>query len=240
LMRVFGVDPLAISQEGPDRVRNIFQQMGMVVYHANSMADPEERKGYFNYWLKNVPETGLTYVTAYHLAANAYSPIPMKRRVYGVFGEKYLQPLAELFQKLGFRKGLVFHGVDGLDEVSNVGPTRIIEFSGDSIKDYMIIPNDLGVKTAQPNEIKAVSREANIYDFLKIIYGKEKGAKRDLVLINAAPAFYAMDEVPTLKDGVELAASIIDEGKASAKLEEFISFVGDPEKLAHWKKRAEI
>jgi len=53
----------------------------------------------------------------------------MRRRIYGVFDEKYLRPLAELFQKLGFTNGMVVHGVGGLDEISNIGPTKIVEFS---------------------------------------------------------------------------------------------------------------
>jgi len=239
LMQAFGVDPLAMSREGPDKVRNILDETGLVIYHANSMADPEERKGFFN-WVNKRLEIGLNHVTAYHLAANAYSPIPMKRRVYGVFDEKYLRPLAELFQKLGYKKGLAFFGVGGLDEISNIGPTKIVEFLRDEIKDYTITPDDLGIKTAQADEIRVTSKEEGITDFLKIIFGKERGGKRDLVLVNAAAAFYAMDEVSTMKDGVDLAAALVDDGKVSAKFEEYVNFCGDVKKLERLKSEAEV
>jgi anthranilate phosphoribosyltransferase len=240
LMQEFGVDPLAISREGPQRIGSIIKQVGMVIYHANSMAKPEERKGYFNFWLKRVPETGLAFVTAYHLAANVYSPIPMKRRVYGVFSEKYLKPLSELFKKLEYSKGLVVHGVGGLDEVSNIGPTVIHEFTTDTIREYTVTPVGLGVREAQPYEIRVASRDESIQDFLKIIYSKDKGPKRDLVLVNAAAAFYTMDEVSTLKDGVDLALNLIDEQKVADKFEEYVKLYGDLKKLESLKSKAQV
>ncbi len=237
LMQVFGINPLEMSSKGPDELRKIFEKTGMVIYHANSMADVKKRQGFFN-WVNKRREIGLNHVTAYHLAANVYSPIAMKRRIYGVFDKKYLKPIAELFQKLGYKKGLVFFGTDGLDEVSNIGETKIVEFSKNELKDYTITPEDLGVKVAKASEISVETRQKSIYDFLQIIYGKEKGAKRDLVLINAAAAFYVMDEVSTIRDGVELAAALIDGGKTSAKFEEYVKFCGDINKLNKLKFKA--
>jgi len=239
LIQAFGADPLGISREGPDKVRSTFKKTCLVIYHANSIANPDKRKGFFN-WVNKRREIGLNHVTAYHLAANAYSPIPMKRRIYGVFDEKYLKPLAELFQKLGYNKGLVFCGIDGLDEVSNVGDTKIIEFSETELKDYTITPADLGVQIAQTSEISGEGYQNCISTFLQIIYGKERGAKRDLALINAAAAFYIMDEVQTIKNGVGLAANLIDDGKVSAKFEEYIKSCGDINKLETLKSKAKV
>ena len=239
LMLSFGIDPLALSREGPAKLKNIFQKTGLIVYHALSMANPEETKGLLN-WANKRGEIGLSYVTAYHLAANAFSAIPMKRRIYGVFNEKYLKPLAEMFQKLGYNKGLVFNGKDGLDEISNVGETKIIEFSKSELKEYTTSPDDFGINTAQINEINIKNRETGICDFLKIIYGKEKGPKRDLVCINAAVAFYVMGEVSNFKEGTKLATSLIDNGKAASKLEDYVECCGDMDKLNRWRKKASI
>jgi len=238
LMQNFGVDPLMISREGKERLKAILDATGMLIYHANSMANPEIRKGYFSFWLKKVPEIGLSFRTAYHLAANAYSPIPMRKRVYGVFHDRYLKPLAELFQKMGYRKGLVFHGVGGLDEVSNIGPTKIVEFSTNGIKEYSISPSDAGLGTSHVDQIRGVNRETNILDFLRIIYGKEKGPKRDLVLMNAAAAFYAMDQATNWRAGVNIAAGLIDDGKVSKTFEKYVKFSGDLHKLETLKRTA--
>lgn len=240
VMQAFGVDPLAVSREGPDKIRNILKQVGMVVYHANSMASPEKRKGFFNFWLKRMPETGLAFVNAYHLAANVYSPIPMEKRLYGVFDEKYLRPLAELFQKLGYKKGLVVHGTDGLDEVSTVGPTKVVEYTAKRIKEYTVTPKDLGLKKANYTDIKAISRERNIIDFLRILYGKERGPRRDIVLANTAVAFYVMDKVKNLANGVRMAGKVIDEGLAFKKLKQLVDSIGDTQKLESWKNKAGI
>jgi len=126
---------------------------------------------------------------------------------------------------------LILLGKDGLDEMSNVGETEIIEFSESGIKEYTTSPDDFGINTVQISEINIENRETGICDFLRIIYGKEKGPKRDLVCINAAAAFYVMGEVSSFKEGTKLAASLIDNGKAASKLEDYVRCCGDMDKL---------
>lgn len=224
LLQVFGVDVVQISAD-PDRIREILGKVGIVIYHILFHL-PEEFPGMGN-WIGKRREIGLNYVTPFHYVAFAYAPIPIRRRVYGVFDERYLTVLAELFQKLGYERGLVCYGVGGVDEVSNIGPTKICEFRAKQIEEYVVTPKALGVREASVEEIKAWSKESNIGDFLRILYGEERGAKRDLVLINAAAAFYVMDKVSDFKEGVDLAASLIDEGKASEKFEELVGQIGD-------------
>jgi len=67
------------------------------------------------------------------------------------------------------------------------------------------------------------------------LYGQETGPKKDLVLANAAAAFYVMDRVSSLKAGVALAASLLDQGKPREKLEKLVAYCGDPEELARAK-----
>jgi len=108
------------------------------------------------------------------------------------------------------------------------------------MKEYTITPKDLGIKKANLKSIRAISKERNIIDFLRIVYGKERGSKRDLVLVNTAAAFYVMDEVKKLAEGVKMAGEIIDEGLAADKLEFFVKKFGDKRGLGGWKKRAGI
>jgi anthranilate phosphoribosyltransferase len=87
------------------------------------------------------------------------------------------------------------------------------------------------MRRARDIDIVADSREGNVKDFLRVLYNVERGAKRDLVLANAGAALYVADSVNTLREGVELAASLVDSGKVASKLEEFVSVCGDPQSL---------
>lgn len=237
LLQELGVDPIQMSFGGPPSVQRIYEQTGMVTYITHFLPRPEDTKGTAN-WVKKRTEIGLNFVTIYHLAANAYSAIPMKRRVYGVFDAKYLPVLAELFQKLGYTKGLICHGVDGLDEMSNVGPTKVLEFSESEIKEYTVNPDGLGVTKAKVRDIEAIDRAGNIADFLRVLYGEEKGPKRDLVAVNAGAAFYILDEASSFREGTNLAIQQLESGEAGRTLESYVQFSGDPQKLQAAKQEA--
>lgn len=165
--------------------------------------------------------------TPFHLASNVYSPLPMKHRIYGCYSEKYLDVLANLFRKLGFKKTLTFYADIGLPEISNVGKTTVVEQNGNTIKRYVIHPSDLGVNEATEEDIKSEGREQNIIDFINILKGKEKGAKADLVAINAGAALYALEDVKSIKAGVVKAKKLLNEGKGFVVLEKLAKETGD-------------
>lgn len=236
LMASLGVDVMSISKKGTQNVVDILKKIGIVTYVAQFLGNPDKTKGIFH-WANKRKEIGLNFVTAFHLAANAYTPIPMERRVYGMFDKKYLPVVTELFQKMGYKKVIVFHGDDGIDEISNIGTTSICELSSGAIKEYSITPEELGVKKAKIDDIRATSRDGNITDFLRIIYDKERGHKADLMYINAAASLYIMDKVSTFSEGVHLARSLTREGKAAQKLEQYVGAYGDIDRLEALKKR---
>jgi anthranilate phosphoribosyltransferase len=221
----------------PQNLARILEQIGVVTYFTPFLT---KKFKYRATWPRKMAEIGLNFILPWNLVGNMLARFPLERRLYGVFSEEYMEILAELFQKRGYKKGLVVYGLDGLDEVSNVGPTKVIEFTKDSMREYTIVPEDLGLRKANPSEIRAISKEGNIVDFLRVLYGVEGGAKKDLVLANAGAALCVMDKAPSLKRGVTLAGSLIDDGKASQKLEDFVNVVGDPEKLAQWKQKAGV
>lgn len=236
IFEAFGVHVPFVDGD-PKEVEQTLEKVGIAAYYYPSFGTglatwPKVEKKFI--------DVGLTFLEPPHLIAFAYCPLKMKSRVYGVFSEEYLGILAKLLRKLGFERGMTVHGVDGLDEVSNIGPTKICEFQGDDFTEYTVTPRELGIKEASYEDIKGVSREQSVFDFLRILYGVERGPKRDIVLANAAASLYVAEKVETLRDGVELGASIIDEERAFAKLEELVGFVGDPEKLAKWKNQAGI
>lgn len=173
--------------------------------------------------------------TIFHLASNIYSPIPMNHRIYGCYSEKYLEILAELFAKLGFERTLTFHGRIGLPEIANVGKTIIVEQNGARIKKYTVEPQDLGVREVKEADIKTGGREQNLHDLVAILKGKEKGAKTDLVAINAGAAFYALEDVKSLVAGTQKAQEILRSGEAYLKLEKLVAKIGSPELLKKFR-----
>jgi len=169
-----------------------------------------------------------------HVASNTYAPMPMKYRIYGIYSEKYLEVLGTLFAKLRFKKTLTFYGVAGLPEISNVGKTIIVEQIDRKFKKYSIKPSDLGIKKATIDQIKTGGREQNIIDFLRILLGKEKGAKADLAAINAASSLYVMGETKSIAESVPKAQEIIKSGEGFKVLEKLVNFQGNPKLLNNW------
>jgi anthranilate phosphoribosyltransferase len=181
---------------------------------------------------------GLKLITPLHLAANVDVAVPIRRRVYGCAWENKLDVLAELFQKMGYLKGMIVHGLDGIDEVSTIGKTRIVEFTSKKAKTYTITPGDMGIKKAEYKDIKAISKKRNVVDFLRILYGKEKGPRRDIVLANASVSLYVLGKAKNLALGVKIARESIDKGLASNKLEQLVETVGNKDRFIKWKKDA--
>lgn len=236
ILGAFGIDVAEISKKGAQHIKELVEKIGVVTYLDTFLANPKKSEG-LRKWVEKRKEIGLNYISPFHLAANLCSPITLEQRIYGVFDKKYLKVLIELLQKLGYKKALVFSGDDGLDEISNVGSTTIYELSAGEIKNYSTTPETFGVKKADIDDITATNLEGNIADFLRVLYGKEKGPKRDLLCINAAAAFYVAEKVPSFKKGTKLALSLIDSGKVASKFEEYINYCGDIDKLNELKNR---
>ena len=188
-------------------------------------------------------EIGLQFPTPMHPIALVPSPLKMTKRTYGIFAEKYMVPVSKIFQRLGYQHGLVMFGEDGLDEISTIGKTKIVEFTANKYREYEITPKDLGIRSAKPEEITVQNKDDSIKSFLCVLYGKEEGAKQDIVAANAGASLYIMGKAQTLKGGVELAKSLIADKLASKKLEELIDYTGGSDalkRLSDWKMKAQI
>jgi len=212
-LKVVGICPLYIASMGP-KLKN----RAMIVK-------------------KVFVDKGVKIRTPFHTASFAYSPTRLKKRIYGCYTEKYLDVLGELFFKLGNERTLILHAVDGLPEASNIGKTIVVEQLGKKIKKFTLTPKDFGLRKAKADEIKSGGRERNIIDFLRILNGKEKSAKRDIVLANASASLYAMGEVRDFAEGTRLAGEILDEGLALDKLTQLVKRLGNEQKLEAWKKK---
>lgn len=159
--------------------------------------------------------------TVFNILGPLTNPAAADLQVMGVFDEEYLEPLAHVLHNLGVKRGMTVYGTDRLDEVSISAPTKICEFEGDSFKTYTITPEDFGLKTADKSEIIGGTGEENAQITTGVLKGEIKGAKRDVVLLNSACGLYIGGKADSIKEGVRLAAELIDSGKALEKLEQF-------------------
>ena len=122
---------------------------------------------------------------------------------------------------LGVKKGMVVYGQDKLDEISLSAPTTVCEFMDGWMKNYVITPEQFGLKRCEKKDLVGGSPEENAKITRGILSG-EKGAKRDAVLMNAGAALYIGGKAESLANGIRLAAEIIDSGKALATLDKII------------------
>jgi anthranilate phosphoribosyltransferase len=229
MFTVFGVDFLKLTKE---QVEEALQEIGICPIIAPFISPKLENRSRLS--RKFFVERQVRVRSPFHLASNIYSPLPMNHRVYGCYSERYLEVLATLFNKLGFKRSLTFYGEIGLPEISNVGKTMIVEQNGEDIKRYVVQPSDLGVDEATEEEIKTGGKEQNIVDFVEILKGKKKEAKSDLVAVNAGAALYALEDVKTISDGSKKAQEILSAGEGYGKFEQLINKIGSPELLKRY------
>ncbi len=128
-----------------------------------------------------------------------------------------------VLKNLGIKKGLVVHGEDTLDEISITGKTKVTEFKDGGIKTYLIQPEDFGLKRGKLIEIQGGTKKQNAEIILEILKG-DRGAKRDITVLNAGAVFMIAGRAKNFDEGIGLANQSIDSGKALNKLERLIEF----------------
>ena len=110
--------------------------------------------------------------------------------VLGVYEKELVRPMADVMKNLGVKRALIVYGDDGLDEISISSTTSVCEINGDEIKEYTIDPEELGLTLAKKEDIVGGTADENAIITKDILTGKEQGAKRDIVLLNAGAALY--------------------------------------------------
>lgn len=161
------------------------------------------------------------------------NPAGVKRHVLGVYQPQLVEQIAEVGLELGLTHAMIVHGMDGLDEISLLGETKIAEIKDGRIEYYTVVPEDFGLKRCTIDEIRGGSPEYNARIIIDIFEGKDKGPRRDMLLLNAAATFVVTDKVSSLEEGIMLARETIDSGKALAKLEEIRSRTQEMKEALH-------
>lgn len=163
----------------------------------------------------------LGFRTVFNILGPLTNPASPKMQLLGVYDEYLLEPLAQVLINLGVKRGMVVYGMDKLDEISMSAPTKICEFKDGWYKTYIIEPEDFGMKKCTKQELVGGEPQENAQITRDILKGA-KGPKRDAVLLNAGASLYIGQKAESLKEGIALAAELIDSGKAYETLEKLI------------------
>lgn len=161
--------------------------------------------------------------TVFNLLGPLTNPAGASAQVVGVYSLDLVEKLAEALSMLGTRRAFVVHGLDGLDEITITGPTRVAEVREGTVHSYEVAPEEFGLARASLADISGGDATENAEIILQILAG-EKSPRRDIVLMNAAAALVAAEKANHLREGAALAAKSIDSGAAAAKLQALIEF----------------
>jgi anthranilate phosphoribosyltransferase len=159
--------------------------------------------------------------TIFNLLGPLTNPAQAAHQVLGVFDQKWVKPMAEVLQALGSKHVLVVHAEDGLDEISIGADTHVAELKDGQITTYTIKPEDFGMTRSSVTEL-TVKNAHDSLAIIKAIFIGEQGPARNIVILNAGAAIYAADLADSLQQGIERAATVIDSGAASDKLNALI------------------
>jgi anthranilate phosphoribosyltransferase len=181
-----------------------------------------------------VPRREIGIRTVFNILGPLTNPANASAQVLGVYDPKLVEPMAEALRKLGIEEAIVAHGIDGLDEISTVGKTKLAWLKDGEIATKEISPRDLNLKQAKPSEISGFDVEQSTRLLVNLLNGKEKkqSARLQMVLANATAAIVVGGRADDLASGIEVGGESIESGKAYGKLKALIdSTNGDKSRL---------
>ena len=159
--------------------------------------------------------------TIFNLLGPHTNPCGARRQVIGVFDSKLLKTFSTVAKNLDMDHVMGVHGDDGLDEISITGPTQISELKNNKIEEYSISPSDFGLSNCNFDEITAQTPEESL-QLVRAAFSGEKSAVQDMIALNAGAGLYIARKVDSIADGVELAFTLMNNGKAADKLAAYV------------------
>ncbi|MBD8875900.1 anthranilate phosphoribosyltransferase [Roseibium polysiphoniae] len=160
--------------------------------------------------------------TIFNLLGPLSSPAGVKRQLLGVYAREWVEPIAEVLQRLGSDHVWVVHGSDGMDEITTTGPSYVTELKSGEIRSFEISPSDVGLPLVKSDDLKGGEPAENALALREVLSGA-KNAYRDVVLFNAAASLLIAGKCDKLTDGMTLAAQSLDSGSAADCLERLVA-----------------
>ncbi len=169
------------------------------------------------------PEAALGIKTIFYtIIGPLINPAFAPRHLLGVYKPELLSQVATVAKEIGYTRAMFVHGLDGLDEISLIGKTRILELKDGALHEYEIAPEDFGLARCTLEQIKTGTPEDNAATIRGVFDGSIRDARRDAVLLNAAGALIIGDKATDFADGIKKVAKLIDSGRAMETLEKLV------------------
>jgi len=167
------------------------------------------------------PRRDIGIRTIFNLLGPLTNPAMATHQLIGLYSGELVGVVANVLKNLGSVRAMVVHGLEGLDEISLCGPTKVAELRDGQVKEYMLDPEQFGLRRCPLAALHGGSAEQSAL-IVKGVLAGEKSPARDVVLLNSGAALYVSGSAATVQDGIKLAADSIDAGKARRKLEQLV------------------
>ena len=202
-------------QQDPEKAVSLLGEVGMCFFFAQKYHTSMKYVGSIR------KELGIR--TVFNILGPLTNPAHPRFALLGVYDESLTEIMAQVMMKLGVRRGMVVYGMDKLDEISLSADTKICEFGNGETRTYTIAPEDFGFARCTKPDLLGGEPDENAAITRAILSGQELGHKRNAVLLNAGAALYIAGKAESMADGVQLAAELIDSGKALHSLDALIA-----------------
>ncbi len=206
--------------QSPERCKELLKEVGMCFFFAQKYHSSMKYVGAIR--------KELGFRTVFNILGPLTNPGTPSMQLLGVYDDYLVEPLAQVLINLGIKRGMVVYGQDKLDEISLSAPTTICEIRDGWFKSSVITPEEFGIERCKKEDLKGGTPQENAEITLSILRG-EKGHKRNAVLLNAGAALYIGGKAESMKEGIVLAADIIDSGRAMETLNKLIKVSNRPE-----------
>ncbi|MHC4655004.1 MAG: anthranilate phosphoribosyltransferase [Planctomycetota bacterium] len=163
----------------------------------------------------------LGFRTVFNILGPLANPANADAQVLGVADENLMQIVVEALKLLDIRYAMVVHS-NGMDEISTTGITKIVELKDGQITGKELKPEDLGITLGSIEELRVSDAKTSAKVIKNILSGKEKGPRKDIVILNAAAAIIAGNLAEDFKSAIGLAEASVNDGGASACLQKLI------------------
>ena len=201
-------------QTTPEQAANCIHEIGISFLFAQSY------HGSMKYVAKARKEMGTR--TVFNILGPLANPAETDYILLGVYSDDLIPVMAKVLCGLGIRHAMVVHGEDGFDEISISAPTKVAEIKDGGIFEYTITPEQFGLSRCPLADLIGGTPEENAQITKDILSGTLKGAKRDVVLMNAGIGIYLGSENLTMEEGIKKAEELINSCKAYEKMEVFV------------------
>jgi anthranilate phosphoribosyltransferase len=168
------------------------------------------------------PRRDIGIRTIFNILGPLTNPAMATHQLIGIYSGELVAVIAHVLKNLGSVRAMIVHGLEGLDEISLCGPTKVAELRDGQVKEYTIEPEQFGFKRCRLEELHGGNAAQSAIIVRGVLDGK-KGPARDVVLLNSGAALYVSGSAATIDDGIRLAAESIDSTKARQKLEQLVA-----------------